>query len=37
MMVLLVSVCRVGGDVLSVLKAWEHRKFEYIVIYWLAS
>jgi hypothetical protein len=37
MVVLLVSLYRLGGDVLSVLKAWEHRKFEYIVIYWLAS
>jgi len=37
MMVLLVSVYREGGDVLSALKALAQRKFEYIVIYWLAS
>jgi len=37
MMVLLGSVYREGGDVLSALKTWEQRKFEYIVIYWLAS
>jgi len=37
MIVLFVSVDRVGGDVLRALKAKEHRKFEYIVIYWSAS